>query len=140
LWNGRADPYLYQLKVEVKHGRTVADRAAVPVGLRSFHVDPQRGLFLNGQHYALHGVARHQDRLNKGWAISLADHEEDFRLITEMGCTGVRLAHYQQAPEAYDVCDRDGLVVWAELPLVNDIAHNEAFADNAKQQLRELIK
>jgi beta-galactosidase len=56
-----------------------------------------------------------------------------------MGATGVRLAHYPHAQHVYDLCDRLGLVVWAELPLVNDITKSPAFADNAKEQLRELI-
>ena len=40
----------------------------------------------------------------------------------------------------YDLCDRAGLVVWAELPLVVDVTKSQAFTDNAKQQLREMVK
>ena len=140
LWNGRADPYVYTATITVREGDRVVDRITQPLGLRSFHIDPDNGFFLNGRRYALHGVNRHQERLDKGWAISKRDHEEDFALITEMGCTGIRLSHYQHADYAYELCDKAGLVVWAELPLVNDISHTPAFADNARQQLRELIK
>jgi beta-galactosidase len=141
LWNGRRDPYLYTATVSVHDaaGREV-DRVTQPLGIRQFDIDPDRGLILNGSPYRLYGVSRHQDRQDKGWAVSDADHDEDFRLITDMGCTGVRLAHYQHADHVYDLCDRLGLVSWAEAALVNDITHTPAFADNAKQQLRELIK
>src|SRR5205814_186825 len=67
-------------------------------------------------------------------------HEEDFQFIREMGCTGVRLSHYQHADYFYSLCDRGGIIAWAELPLVNDIGHTPEFAEHAKQQLRELIK
>lgn len=139
-WNGREDPYLYQAIVTVRDGTKVTDVVRQPVGFRSFRIEDERGLILNGKPYPLHGVNRHQDRFDKGWAISQADTEEDFRLITEMGCTGVRLAHFQQSDDAYALCDKLGLVCWAEAGLVNDITHTPAFAENAKQQLRELIK
>jgi beta-galactosidase len=140
LWDGVNDPYLYHVIIELLRNGKSVDRVTQPLGLRRFNVDPQLGLILNGRRYPLHGVNRHQDRPNKGWAISHADHEEDFRLIREMGCTGVRLAHYQHAVYFYSLCDQGGLVAWAELPMVNDIGHSGEFAENAKQQLRELIK
>src|SRR4051812_9753059 len=62
------------------------------------------------------------------------------QLILELGATAVRLAHYQQAAYFYDLCDREGLVVWAEIPLVDAISDSVDFANNARQQLRELIR
>lgn len=140
LWNGRKDPYLYQVVVELFDGKRLTDRVIQPLGLRFFRIDPEKGFFLNGQPYRLHGVNRHQDRENKGWAISLKDHQEDYRLIEEMGCTAVRLAHYQHAQEFYDLCDRGGMVVWAELALVDDINTSAEFVANCKEQLTELIQ
>jgi len=61
-------------------------------------------------------------------------------LIAEMGATCVRLAHYQQDQMVYDLCDRNGLVLWTELSLVNELTDSEAFTENARQQLTELIK
>jgi beta-galactosidase len=140
LWNGRKDPFLYTVRVSLLDGQTVTDIVEQPVGLRFYHVDPEKGFFLNGQPYRLYGVNRHQDHLDEGWAISLADHQLDFANMMEMGCTAVRLSHYQHAQEFYDLCDRGGMVAWAELPLVNEVRDDKAFDDNASQQLRELIK
>lgn len=140
LWNGRKDPYLYRAEFEVRDGKRLVDRADQPLGLRFFRVDPDQGFFLNGASYPLHGVNRHQDRIDKGWAISPADHAEDYRLISELGCTAVRLCHYEHSPIFYDLCDRGGMCVWAELALVNDLTTSPEFAANAEQQLTELIK
>ncbi len=140
LWNGRKDPYLYHMQVTVWDGPAVVDQVSVPVGVRFFRVDPDKGFFLNGQSYPLHGVNRHQDRIDQGWAMSPAEHKEDFDLIMEMGCTGIRLAHYQHAQEFYDLCDRGGLVVWAEACLVNTVTDSRVFDDTTKQQLQELVK
>jgi beta-galactosidase len=140
LWNGRADPYLYHVRVTVDKGGHIVDRVIQPLGIRFFSVDPERGFFLNSQSYPLHGVNRHQDRIDMGWAINSKEQQEDFNLIMEMGCNAIRLSHYQHAQEFYDLCDRGGLVVWAEACLVNSISVSPDFDNTAKQQLRELIK
>ena len=140
LWNGRADPFEYPARVTVSDGGRLIDAVEQGVGLRSFRVDPNRGFFLNGHPYRLYGVNRHQDHLDEGWAVSSDDERLDAANIMDLGCTGVRLSHYQQSPSFYDLMDQGGIVVWAEIPLVNQVTDSPAFGDNAEQQLRELVK
>ncbi|MCJ8156433.1 glycoside hydrolase family 2 TIM barrel-domain containing protein [Sphingomonas sp. LaA6.9] len=145
LWNGRADPYLYSVTAELRDGARVLDRVTQPLGIRSFRIDPEQGFFLNSKHLPLHGVSRHQDWLNKGWALTREDHERDMALIAEMGANTVRFAHYQHAPEWFELADRAGMIVWAELPFVNKVGFTDAPAApelvaNAREQLRELIR
>ena len=140
LWNGRQDPYLYKAVVELRSANGVVDSIGQPLGLRFYSVDPDKGFFLNGQPYHLHGVDRHQDRFNKGWAISEADMDEDIRLISEMGCTVIRCAHYQHSDYFYSLCDRAGILVWAELPQVNEINASPAFEETSRNQLLDLIR
>jgi beta-galactosidase len=140
LWNGREDPYLYRVRVEVAAAGVVRDAVEQPLGLRYFRVDPAKGFFLNGRYLDLRGVSRHQDRLDKGWAISDADDREDFALITEMGCTAIRVAHYQQSPLWYRLADEAGMVLWAEIPFVDEALNSEVFFNNALEQMRELVR
>jgi beta-galactosidase len=119
LWNGRADPHLYSVLVEVSAGGVVRDAVTQPLGLRFFEVDAQRGFLLNGRHLDLRGASRHQDRPGKGWAISDDDDREDFALMMEMGCTAIRVAHYQQSPLWFRLADEKGAVLWAEIPFVD---------------------
>ncbi len=140
LWHGREDPYLYRVRVEVAAAGVVRDTVEQPLGLRYFRVDPAKGFFLNGRYLDLRGVSRHQDRLDKGWAISDADDREDFALITEMGCTAIRVAHYQQSPLWYRLADEAGMVLWAEIPFVDEALNSEVFFNNALEQMRELIR
>ena len=121
LWQGRADPYLYSVTVRVLRGDTLLDSVTQPLGLRTFAITDQDGFLLNGVPYPIHGVSRHQERQDEGWAISAADQTEDERMILEMGATAVRLAHYPQADDFYDLCDRSGLLLWTEIPQVNEI-------------------
>ena len=140
LWDGRADPYLYRVGIEVRVAGAVRDSIDQPLGVRFFRADPDKGFFLNGHPLDLHGVNRHQDRIDKGWAISQSDEAEDFALICELGCTAIRGSHYQQAQTWYQRCDRAGIVVWAEVPFVNQALPSREFLDSARQQLRELIR
>ncbi|MET7395200.1 glycoside hydrolase family 2 TIM barrel-domain containing protein [Dactylosporangium sp. NPDC005572] len=142
LWRGRADPYLYRANVEIRDAATgnVTDAVTERFGLRTVSIDPDRGLFLNGEHLALHGVNRHQDRLGRGWALTSADHKLDFDIMDEMGVNALRTAHYQQDQKVYDLADERGYLVWTEIPLVDSITDSPAFKTNAEQQLRELIR
>ena len=139
LWNGRTDPYLYKAVVELHSTSGVVDSVEQSLGLRFYSIDPEKGFFLNGQPYHLHGVSRHQDRPDKGWAISEADQDEDIQLIKELGCTVVRCAHYQHSDYFYSLCDKAGILVWAEIPQVNAIHGTTAFAETSRNQLLDLI-
>ena len=138
-WQGRKDPYLYTATVRLQRDGRMIDAVTQPLGLRTIEIAPDRGVLLNGEPYPVHGVDRHQDRQDKGWALTPQDHEEDIRMILELGCTGLRLAHYQQSGVVHDLCDRGGLLVWQEIPLVDRISGLPEFAENAKQQLTEMI-
>jgi beta-galactosidase len=118
----------------------VVDSVEQPLGLRFYSVDPDKGFFLNGKPYHLHGVNRHQDRFNKGWAISEADMDEDLRLIKEIGATVIRCAHYQHSDYFYSLCDKAGILVWVEIPQVNAINVSEQFEETSRNQLLDLIR
>jgi beta-galactosidase len=140
LWSGRSDPYLYRAVAEISDHNEVRDAVEQRIGLRSYHVDPDKGFFLNGRPHRIRGVCRHQDVWNQGWALSRADHERDLKLILEIGANAVRCAHYQHSDDFYTLCDEAGLLVWAEIPLVNDITAGTEFFETTRGQLIDLIR
>ena len=139
LWNGRADPYLYEL-----HSAVLADgsrdETVQPVGFRSFRVDPDLGFFLNGKPYDLHGVNFHQDFLDQGWALSREQKQQTIDLIDELGVTCVRKCHYQHSEFDARAFDRLGIVTWDEIPFVNAATASPEFFESTKTQMRELIR
>jgi beta-galactosidase len=140
LWNGLSDPYLYQTFIELYSGTNLVDLVSQPLGFRWFSVDPTNGFFLNGRPYDLHGVAMHQDWLNCGWALTNAQRDTNFIFIKELGATAMRLCHYEHDDYTYQLADRNGIILWSEIPLIDRITESAAFYNNAKQQLRELIR
>ncbi|WP_286272894.1 glycoside hydrolase family 2 TIM barrel-domain containing protein [Thalassotalea hakodatensis] len=140
LWHGLDDPYLYQGETTISHNGKVVDQINQQLGLRYFRVDKDQGFILNGKPYPLYGINRMADFPKKGTAINQEDHERDIQLMLELGATGVRLGHQQRDDYVYQRADEIGLVIWAEVPLINRINTNQAFTDNVKQQALELVR
>ena len=137
LWNGRKDPYLYTATAELLNDRVVLDNVSTRFGCRTFKIDPELGFILNGEEYPLRGVSRHQDRWGIGNALLPEHHKEDMEYIYEVGCTTIRLAHYQHDQYFYDLCDEYGMVVWAEIPYISK--HMATGRENTISQMKELI-
>lgn len=133
LWDGLDDPYLYTATASLSSG----DEVSVRFGCRKFEIDPQKGFLLNGRSYPLRGVSRHQDRKGAGNALTPAMMEEDMAIIKELGANTLRLAHYQHAQYFYDLCDENGLIVWAEIPYITMHMHDGR--ENTLSQMTELV-
>lgn len=147
LWNGLTDPYLYKVVTSISSNGIYTDSVIERIGLRTIHIDPEKGFFLNGKHYQIHGVCRHQDHSEIGNALSPINHEEDIEIMREMGVNAIRLAHYPQDKYIYDLCDEKGILVWAEIPFIGPGGYrdkgfndSESFRENGKEQLKELIR
>lgn len=137
LWDGVKDPYLYTVKAELFVNGEIADGVVTNCGVRYFKFDPDTGFYLNGRPYNLHGVSRHQDFKGIGNAITKEHHERDMELIREVGANTIRLAHYQHDQYFYDLCDKYGMVVWAEIPYISE--HLADGNDNTVSQMKELV-
>lgn len=146
LWNGKQNPYLYKVSVELYDNEKLIDKVTQRTGFRYFSVDPQKGFYLNGKHLDLHGFCIHEDVKGKGSALTREDYETDMNLINEVGATSMRLTHYPHAEPIYNLCDENGIVLWTEIAMCGpggyDFAgylHTEAFENNARQILKELV-
>ena len=137
LWDGLLNPYLYTAKAELKVDGEVVDEISASFGVRDFAADPKNGFILNGRPYPLRGVCRHQDRKAIGNAITRQMHDEDMALIKEIGANTIRLAHYQHDQYFYDLCDKEGMIVWAEIPYISE--HMPGGRENTISQMKELI-
>ena len=139
LWNGIEDPYLYQVRVRLLRDGKPVDEVVQPLGLRTVRISEDLGFLLNGKPYPIHGVNRHQEMKDKGWALSESDHDLDLKLILEMGANAVRLAHYPQSGYFLDLLDRAGVIAWEEIPVVEQIRDTKDFEENVRQQMKEMI-
>lgn len=130
LWNGRKYPHLYTVEVELTDGTNVLDAVGVETGFRTVSVDPARGFFLNGEPYPLRGAVVHQDRPISANVLTIAQVEEDVSILLDMGVNAVRVWGTAHHPEFYRLCDREGILVWSDFPLVGEAyLTDKAFVD-----------
>lgn len=139
LWQGTADPYLYNVVAVLKRNGKEIDRVEDQTGFRSYYIDADKGFFLNGKHLKLHGVSRHQEWAGMATALTTKEHDTDLNLIQDMGANAIRMAHYPQAQYMLQQADKRGFVVWEEIPFVSNYIPSESFDNNLREDLREMI-
>ena len=114
LWTP-ATPHLYRARFTVSlRGQKVVGHE-LHSGIRSIEVVDGR-LQLNGRAVALRGVGLHEDDLVTGSAITAARRAQIVAQAKELGGTVIR-AHYPLHPEIHELADRQGLLIWSEIPV-----------------------
>ena len=68
------------------------------------------------------------------------ENELDYSIIKEMGATAIRFAHYPQSQNMHDIADREGFLVWDEIPLVNEIRQDYGARQNVWIMMKEMVK
>lgn len=147
LWDGKKNAHLYTVTVELLENEIVVDKVTEKTGFRYFSVDHEKGFFLNGKHLDLYGFCKHIDRQGKGSALTLEDFQAEMELIKESGANSLRLVHYPHSKPIYDLCDKNGIVLWTEIPFVGpggytalSYVKSEPLERNARNMLVEMIR
>lgn len=138
LWSP-SEPHLYKAEVRIIIDGEIQDVLSSNFGFRWFEVDAEKGFFLNGKPLKLIGANRHQDFFGLGNALPNRLHQSDYEMIKEMGANFIRTAHYPQDPEVYRICDELGLLVWSEVPVINDVTDSDAYHEVSLKMQREQI-
>ena len=134
LWTPK-NPKLY--KILLKLGNEIIDDK---IGFRTIEIKDKKVL-LNENPIFLRGVNVHDV---KPYSDSRANSYEDAKIILswakELGCNFVRLVHYPHNEYMIREAEKEGILVWSELPLYWTIDwKNKLTFDNAKYQLNDMI-
>lgn len=130
-------PKLYDVQL-VLDGDTIRDQ----IGFRNIET---RGteVLLNGEPTFLKSVSFHEEIPQGGGRRAFSEGDARY-LVSEakaLGCNMVRLAHYQQNEHIVREAERQGLMVWQEIPVWQSIDFsNEETLEKAKAMLRETIR
>ena len=135
LWSPDS-PKLY--KVHLAAG---ADQLNDDIGFRDIRVDGTR-ILLNGKAIFLQGANMHAEApVRGGRAFSQEDADTIFGYLHDMHANFVRLAHYPHDERMERTADRDGILIWSEIPNWQRISFDkpEVYA-KALTMLREMIR
>jgi beta-glucuronidase len=110
LWSP-SSPNLYRFDAEIED-----DGLAEMTGFREIKTKAGR-ILLNGEEVQIKGVNRHEEHPDFGWALPLSVQYKDMSIIKEAGCNAIRGSHYPNAQTFLDLCDREGILFWEEIPM-----------------------
>ena len=122
LWN-LTNPNLYRLVTRVyvaadftnRVSRAkLADEYETPFGIRTVKFDPDKGVFVNGEHIDLKGVCDHHDLGALGAAFNCRAAQRQLEMLQAMGCNAIRTSHNPPAPELLELADKMGFLVMDE--------------------------
>jgi beta-galactosidase len=127
------EPNRYSMRCTVYKDGVELDRDEVKFGFRTFRIDPERGLFINGKHYKIKGVCGHADSGLFGKAVPDNINAYKVRLLKEMGANGYRTSHYPQSESLMEELDKSGFIVMDEIRWFES-------TDDGRAQLEMLMK
>ncbi|MFR9522990.1 MAG: glycoside hydrolase family 2 TIM barrel-domain containing protein [Rikenellaceae bacterium] len=144
LW--RVDsPNLYKFVVNVSDGAN-SDVVEVQSGFRSITLAENGFIKINGEPIQFRGVSLYHDYPHVGGAAAKSDIESDMATIEELGANAIRSATHPHHPHLYDLCDRQGKMVWIDFPLVkapylSDVAYypTARFHEQGRQTVCEIV-
>lgn len=108
-------PHLYSVETRLLADGEEIDRYMTHTGFRTFKLDPNEGLLLNGKHIKINGVCAHQDFGLTGKAVPDNIARYKVEMIKEMGANGYRTSHYPHSEATMDALDSLGFVVMDEV-------------------------
>ncbi|WP_028060669.1 glycoside hydrolase family 2 protein [Candidatus Solirubrobacter pratensis] len=111
-----SDPYLYPTGLTASAGGSARATYRLHTGLRTVGRAGDGHLLVNGVPVQLRGVAVHEDAPGKGAALDDADRAQLAAEVKQVGATLVR-AHYPLHPAFEELADREGLLLWSEVPV-----------------------
>ncbi len=135
LWSPQT-PKLY--KVELASGE---DELTDDIGFRDIRVDGTR-ILLNGKAIFLQGANMHAEApYRTGRAYSQEDADNILGFLKDMNANFVRFAHYPHDERMERTADRDGIMIWSEIPLWQRISFSKPEVyDKATHMLNEMIR
>jgi len=108
-------PNRYVAVTTVKRDGVEIDHYETRFGVRSVRFDPDKGVFVNGEHVMLQGVNNHHDLGALGAAFNVRAAERQLEILRDMGTNAIRLSHNPPAPELLELTDRMGFLVIDEV-------------------------
>ncbi|MDR2975110.1 MAG: hypothetical protein LBV00_10455 [Propionibacteriaceae bacterium] len=110
------DPHLYEVEFQLRTGSILVDAQTVRSGLRRFEARDGR-FFLNDQEIYLRGVLDQDYHPGATCTVDDVDAwEAMLRRTKDLGFNLLRVHIKRPDPRYFDIADRLGLLVWAELP------------------------
>lgn len=140
LWSP-SNPNLYEAIYYLNKGKDLVDEFSENIGFRSFQLSNGK-FFLNGDQVYIKSVNYVIDYPKSEAAVDDVDLEKDVAVIKTLGANVIRVLNYPPPPELLDLCDRFGLMVFEEMPIVDvpsSVVGDNQYKGSLQSYLQEII-
>jgi beta-glucuronidase len=115
LWEP-GSPALYAVSAAALVGGRESAGWSAQIGIRSIRVNGSGRVLLNGLPITLRGASFHEEDLTVGAALTPEMRASIWQSLVDLGASMTR-AHYPLHPWFLEQADRDGILVWDEIPM-----------------------
>ena len=156
LWNpwDKGEPHLYEMTVSLQEGETPTDTVTGLIGLRDIKMEPNPGapkgsldwtFVVNGKREFIRGA---------NWVpvdslmgrVRAKDYEELIKMAKDAHINMFRVwgGGLREKREFYDICSREGILVWQEFPFacvfLGRLPREEEFLRVAEKEVASIVK
>ncbi|MCB5185709.1 beta galactosidase jelly roll domain-containing protein [Methylobacillus gramineus] len=134
-------PNLYRLKLTLKDegkNNRILDQQDKVIGFREVRVDDRLQWFINGHRMFLRGT----NYIASQWLADMSPErfKQDLTMMQKANINAIRVHAHVSAPTFYDLCDRMGILVTQDFPLLWGYSDDEAFTIEARSQAQDMVK
>jgi beta-galactosidase len=141
LWSP-SQPNLYEIQFFVYRGKVLIDEYTQNTGFRTMTVSGGR-FNLNGSQTFVKSVNYSADYPQVGAAMSEVQLEKDVAVIKTLGANAIRFVNFPPSRQMLDLCDRFGLMVFEEVPLVDappSVLESGRYRSSLQGYLQEVVQ
>ena len=140
LWEP-GSPNLYNVSAAAIAGKRESAGWSAQIGIRSIRVNGSGRVLLNGEPIMLRGASFHEEDVTVGAALTPDMRAGIWKELTDLGANFTR-AHYPLHPWFLEQADRDGILVWDEIPMYqtpNSVTAKQSMRSKALRYLRDTV-
>ncbi|NVM52942.1 MAG: beta galactosidase jelly roll domain-containing protein [Candidatus Helarchaeota archaeon] len=130
------EPNLYKLKIEAFNENKLINEEKTTFGLRILE-EKKNGWYLNSVPIFLRGSSY----LASCWLSEMTNEkfEKDIQLVKKANINILRLGYHIEPQNFYDICNREGILIWQDFPLLWDYELSPSRIREACRQMKELV-
>jgi beta-mannosidase len=135
---GFGKPNLYDLDVTIVQAGNVLERIKTRTAFRRVELDENKVWKINGQRMQLRGT----NYIPTQWLAEMSrdDFARDVDLMKAAYINTVRVHAHITAPEFYEICDEQGVMIWQDFPLQWGYQDSPEFHQQAQSQLQDMLE
>ncbi|HHC74756.1 MAG TPA: glycoside hydrolase family 2, partial [Thiothrix sp.] len=135
---GFGKPNLYELNVNIFDQGQLLDRIKTTTAFRHIELSKNKVWKINGKRILLRGT----NYIASQWLSEMnrSKFTHDINLMKQANINTIRVHAHITAPEFYQLCDEQGLMIWQDFPLQWGYQDSPILHQQATSQLKDMLK